>query len=65
MTDKVEVKSISMYPQHWAILWQLAKDLGLGSISAAARYVIADWQRLREAERAGRLAPSNGHFVDA
>ena len=53
----VEPRNISMYPEHWAVLHQICKEISLASVSAANRYVITDWQRLkqRELEGNGRL----------
>lgn len=45
---KVTPRSVSMFSEQWAVLRQVAKDTGLGSVSAAARYVITDWQRLKK-----------------
>lgn len=46
----IVAKHISMYPQDWAVVHQLAKDAGL-SRSAGLRYIVRDWLRLKERER--------------
>jgi hypothetical protein len=40
--------NISLYPTERAMLKQIAKDHGLGSISAAVRFVLHDWMKLRK-----------------
>lgn len=45
--ERVEGKMVTMYPEQWAVLHQLAKDLGLGSVSAANRYVISEFVRMK------------------
>jgi predicted DNA-binding ribbon-helix-helix protein len=57
MPDKRIGQNISLYPEQLAVLLQVAKDNGLGNISAANRMIITDWVRLR-AEKDGVQAPS-------
>ena len=45
-------RNFSLYPEQEAVLVQVAKDNGLGSVSAALRFVVTDWVRLR-AEKDG------------
>lgn len=50
-------KSITMYPEQWALLHQVSKDAGQGTISAGARFLITDWLRLKRLEQhAGQVA---------
>lgn len=61
MTDNGEgyvTQNLSLYPQDRAVLHQVAKDLGLNSISAAARYIIRDWLK-QQTVRAHHDAPSS------
>lgn len=47
--DRVQVKAVSMYPAHWAIVHRFARDQGYGSTSAALRRIVDEWHRLRPA----------------
>jgi hypothetical protein len=49
----VQVKGVSMYPEQWTLLQQLGKELGLNNVSAAMRWIIAEWQRLKRTELLG------------
>ena len=40
-------RSVTLYPDDVAALWQIGKDNGLSGISAAIRFVLADWKRRR------------------
>ena len=66
----IEGRSISMYPHEWAIVHQLAKDIGLNR-SAGIRWIIHEWQRLKAEEwaRQQRLriieAHRGGYITDA
>ncbi|MBN1658282.1 MAG: hypothetical protein JXA93_07775 [Anaerolineae bacterium] len=44
--EQAERKTISMYQTQWDVLRRLAKDMGLGSISAANRVVINEWAQM-------------------
>lgn len=70
MTDsgqQVITQNLSLYPTDRAVLHQVAKDRGLGSVSAAARYIIREWleakqfqtmtRALLHAQVAGALTP--------
>lgn len=39
----VESKTLSLYPAEWAAFWEIAKDHGLASMSAAVRFVLNDF----------------------
>lgn len=54
----VVTRNISLYPDQDELLAQVARDYGLASISAAVRFIIHDWQRLRKAGGQPVLAPS-------
>ncbi len=41
--------NISLYPRQRALLIQVAKEQGLETVSAAARYIIHDWVALKSA----------------
>ena len=45
--ERMERCTISMEPMDWAIIHQVAKDMGLASRSAGVRFIIRDWQRLK------------------
>jgi len=45
--QRVEGRNVSMYPQQWAVVHQVAKDTGLASTSAGLRFIIHDWQRVK------------------
>ena len=47
--DLVQVKAVSMYPTHWAIVHQFAQDQGYGSTSAALRRIVDEWDRAKSA----------------
>lgn len=51
-TTTAKNRNFSLYPEQEALLLQVAKDFGLGSMSAALRFVVHDWLRLR-AEKDG------------
>jgi hypothetical protein len=46
---KIVPKTVSLYPDDWAVVQQVAKDTGQRSMSGGLRFIIADWAR-----RAGR-----------
>ena len=45
--DLVQVKAVSMYPAHWAIVDEFAQHQGYGSKSAALRRIIDEWNQIR------------------
>ena len=46
MTDEQVVpRNVSLYPNDWAVVNQVAKDTGQRSYSGALRYIITDWTR--------------------
>jgi len=52
MTDEQVVpRNVSLYPNDWAVVNQVAKDTGQRSYSGALRFIITDWQRRIERER--------------
>ncbi len=54
MSKKATGKNISMYPQDWQIVKQVADGIGVNT-SLAVRLIIRDWQRLK-ANRKSALA---------
>ena len=51
MDDQARIiKTISLYPDQEAILIKAAKEFGLGSLSAAVRFVINDWVKTKGTE---------------
>lgn len=59
MSEKMEGCSITMEPVDWAVVQQIAKDMGLSSRSASVRFIIRDWQRLKTALELHRPASRN------
>lgn len=52
MADKkqlVKIRTVSMYPIHWATVDAYAKDTGYPSTSAALRRIIDEWIQLKKA----------------
>ena len=51
MPDKTSIvpRNVGMYPSHWAIVDQYAKDQGF-SISLALRKIVDEWQALSRGE---------------
>jgi hypothetical protein len=47
--EPMERSTITMEPADWAVVYQIAKDMGLSSRSAGVRFIIRDWQRLKAA----------------
>lgn len=47
--EKMQRFTISMEPTDWAVVFQVAKDMGVASRSAGVRYIIRDWLRLKKA----------------
>lgn len=45
--DLVQVKAVSMYPAHWAIVDEFAQHQGYGSKSAALRRIIDEWNQIK------------------
>ena len=58
--EKLEPRSITLYPLDWATATQVAKDFGLGSVSAGLRFIVRDWIRLKAATRK-QPAPAGGN----
>ena len=50
MAEQAVGRNISLYPTELAMLQQIAKDHGLGSISAAVRFVLHDWAKMKMAQ---------------
>jgi len=48
--ERVQVRAVSMYPMHWAIVDSFARDQGYGSLSAALRRIIDEWHREKSAQ---------------
>jgi hypothetical protein len=55
--ERVQVRAVSMYPMHWAIVDSFARDQGYGSLSAALRRIIDEWNREKSVQ--SRLAEGN------
>ena len=49
---QVVPRNVSLYPEDWAIVKQVAKDTGQRSMSGGLRFIIADWTRRVSNERA-------------
>lgn len=49
----MEGRSITMEPVDWAMVMQVAREFGLGSLSAGVRFIIRDWQRLKGLAESG------------
>lgn len=60
MTDQPNMvaRNFSILPEQEAVLIQVAKDMGLGSVSAGLRYIITDWMRLKLPPQAVQALPS-------
>lgn len=43
--SRVEGRQISMYPEDWATVEALSKDIGLNNTSAALRLIVNDWRK--------------------
>jgi len=57
VTEQVVVtQNLSIYPEDRAVLHQVAKDYGLASLSAAARFIIRDWVKMKQTGEDGHLA---------
>lgn len=54
-----EARNITMYPLDWATATQVAKDNGLGSVSAGLRFIVRDWLRLKR--QSSDKEAGNGH----
>lgn len=48
-SQAVKARNVTLYPTDWAVAIQVAKEYGLGSVSAGLRFIIRDWQRLKAA----------------
>jgi len=46
--ERVQAKNVSMYPQDWAVVRQVAKDSGHESDSGALRAIVREWVQLKE-----------------
>ena len=54
VTEQVVVtQNLSIYPEDRAVLHQVAEDYGLASVSAAARFIIRDWVKMKQAGEDG------------
>ena len=49
--ERVVTQNLSLYPQDLAVLRQVGKDYGLGSVSAAARLIIREWMQFKRVQR--------------
>jgi hypothetical protein len=62
--DAVVARNVSLYPEQHAVLIQVAKDTGLGNVSAALRYIITDWVKLKRAA-VEAATPNDGYETTA
>ena len=46
----VERRSVAMWPEQWQIVEELSRWLGLGNVSVALRFIVTDYNRLRQSE---------------
>lgn len=58
--EKAIPKNISLYPQDWAIVKDVAQTAGM-SISQAIRSIIRDWQRMKDTAKNQELEVTNGN----
>jgi hypothetical protein len=47
---RVTSRNVSMYPEQWALVEQVARNLGGLSVSAALRLIVTEWQQVKAAE---------------
>ena len=47
--EQMQRHTITMEPIDWAVVHQIAKDMGLSSRSAGVRFIVRDWQRMKQA----------------
>lgn len=61
MKDKAVPKNVSMYQEQWTLVDQVAAATGLNSTSAAVRFIISEYFRLKGNGRPGSpsLLPSS------
>ena len=59
--DRAIPKNVTLYETHLATLHQVGKDNGLASLSAALRYIIHDWTKMK-AQQANALAESRARY---
>lgn len=45
--QKIEGRQVSMYPEDWATVEALSKEIGLNNTSGALRLIINDWRKRR------------------
>lgn len=45
--DRVVAKNVSLYPEHWAVVTQVAKDTGQRSASGGLRAIIAEYVKMK------------------
>jgi|CXWJ01.1.fsa_nt_gi hypothetical protein len=54
--DKSTPKTVSMYPDQWAVIDEIDAQFGFRNLSSALRWIINDYRRLK-AQEAERLQP--------
>jgi hypothetical protein len=59
--EKVIPRNVTLFESDLATLRQVSKDNGLASMSAALRYIINDWKKLK-AQQANALAESRVRY---
>lgn len=55
-------RNFTLYEPDMATLHQVGKDNGLASLSAALRYIIHDWKKMK-AQQANALAETRTQYV--
>jgi hypothetical protein len=48
---RVSSRNVSMYPEQWAFVEQVARESGGLSVSAALRLIVTEWQQDKAIER--------------
>ena len=64
VTERAVGRNVSLYPREWTMFRQIAEDHGLSSMSAAVRFVLHDWARMKAAE-AAQLSGARDEFPQA
>ena len=54
-------RNFTLYEPHMNTLYQVEKDNGLASLSAALRYIIHDWKKMK-AQQTNALAESRARY---
>jgi len=55
---RAEATNVTLYPDDWKIVDQVAQDYGHQGRSGALRYIIRDWARMKEQEAQAQQSPT-------